>query len=92
MTPEELACWVADTTPGRLAHGSVGWRAIHNRALQVISMIEEGTLGLAANAARDELQAIADEKNRGDYDNYDGAIQTALVSVPFVIHRLKGRT
>ena len=69
MTHDELACWVADTTPGRLAHGSVRWRALHDRALQAIEMIEEGTLNRAADIA------LAIDSGRGNEKEIASAIR-----------------
>lgn len=50
---------------------------------------QNNTVEIAAKLARTLLQNIADEKNRGDYDSYDGAIQAALATVPDAILRLR---
>ena len=61
MTPEELACWIADTTPGRLVHGSLRWRAIHDRALRAIrgTLEHSAEIALAIDSGRGNEKEIA---------------------------------
>lgn len=65
MSPEELACWIADAPPMRLSRAGVRWQSLHDRALQAI----RGTLERAAEVAYDTAH------NGGDGEKIAAAIR-----------------
>lgn len=61
MTIEELACWIADSPPKRLARGGMRWRALHDRALKALNEALENAaeIALAIDSERGNEKEIA---------------------------------
>lgn len=66
MTPEELACWIADSPPKRVSRGGLRWRALHDRALKAIheTLEHAAEIALAIDSGRGNEKEIANAIRR----------------------------